>query len=156
MNQHYLSTMFFTLMLGACAPHQIGVMDFPQGEVQHVVRAEAIAWQPCPPGLPEGCEIAILEGHPKQADLFTVRFRLSEKFEMRPHTHPKDERVTILDGQVRVAFGEDARRQDAALFNAGDYYVNSRDAVHSVWIDKPAIIQITGIGPWQANFVSVP
>ena len=86
----------------------------------------------------------------RHADLFTVRFRVRETFVMPPHWHPKDERVTVISGSVGVAFGADAERQDATEFGPGDYYVNARNAVHQVWIEGPTVIQITGIGPWQA------
>ena len=131
----------------------IGEMKFPDGSVQHVVHAEDIQWQPCPPNLPEGCEMVVLEGSPKSNDLFSVRFKLSGKFVMPPHTHPKDERATILQGTAYVAFGKDATREQAKEFGPGDYYVNARDEIHSVWADEGTIIQLTGIGPWKANFI---
>ncbi len=72
---------------------------------------------------------------------------------MPPHTHPKEERVTMLNGRVSVAFGAEATHEDATTFGPGDYYVNARDAVHIVWADEDSILQITGTGPWQAHFV---
>jgi hypothetical protein len=39
-------------------------MQFPEGEVQHVVLAENIEWTPCPAHLPPGCQITVLEGSP--------------------------------------------------------------------------------------------
>jgi len=130
-----------------------GQMEFPEGEVQHVVRADQVQWKPCPPNLPKGCEIAVLEGNPKSPGLFTVRFRVSGDFVMPPHTHPKDERATILQGKAYVAFGVDGTRENAAVFGPGDYYVNARGAIHSVWADSATIIQLTGMGPWEANFI---
>jgi hypothetical protein len=59
----------------------------------------------------------------------------------------------MLEGSVAVAFGPDAGHADAKRFGPGDYYVNARGAVHSVWVDEPSVIQITGIGPWEAHFV---
>lgn len=132
---------------------QIGEMKFPEGVVQHVVYAKDIQWKPCPPNLPEGCEICVLEGNPKSNDLFTVRFRISGEFIMPPHTHPKDERVTILQGKAYVAFGKDATKADAKEFGPGDYYVNAKNAIHTVWADPSTVIQITGIGPWEAHFI---
>ena len=151
----YIKILFasvFAVIFAGCATPEIGVMKFPQGEVQHAVLAKDIKWNPCPPGLPKECELMILEGHPKKADLFTVRFRLGTAFFMPSHTHPRDERVTILSGNVSVAFGEGAVHADATHFGPGDYYVNKRDTVHTVWIDSPAVIQITGIGPWEVHF----
>ena len=138
----------------SCAGPEIGVMKFPAGEVQHVVRADGADWKPCPPALPKDCEMAVLEGNPKAADLFTVRFRVREKMKLPPHWHPKDERVTIISGKVAVAFGADSAREDATEFGAGDYYVNARHQLHSVWVEGPTVIQITGIGPWKAVYLS--
>lgn len=136
-----------------CTSPPVGEMEFPEGVVQHVVAAADIEWRACPPTLPAGCEIAVLEGDPQLPDLFTVRFRVNEEFVMPPHTHPRDERVTVLSGRMAVAFGEDADRLNASEFGPGDYYVNAHNAVHSVWADEPSVIQITGIGPWEARFV---
>lgn len=142
-----------TILIAGCAGKQVGEAEFPPGEVQHVVHGQDVSWTSCAPTLPSGCEIAVLEGDPRKPDLFTVRFRLGDSFVMPPHTHPKDERVTVLSGRMAVAFGADANRETAARFGPGDYYVNARDAVHSVWVDRSAVIQITGIGPWEADFI---
>lgn len=126
---------------------------FPEGTVQHVVLDKEVAWRPCPPNLPAGCEIAVLEGNPQKPGMFTVRFRLSDTFVMPPHTHPKDERVTVLKGLVSVGFGLDGSREDARQFGPGDYYVNMQGAIHTVWGDELVELQVTGLGPWEAHFV---
>jgi len=150
-----LPDLILSLIIIACTQltAQVGEMKFPEGIVQHVVLAKDIQWQPCPPNLPEGCGMAILEGNPKINDLFTVRFKISGTFIMPPHTHPKDERVTILQGKAYVAFGKGATRKEAKEFGPGDYYVNARNAIHTVWADPSTIIQITGIGPWEVDFI---
>jgi len=156
MIQSILYAVVLMLFLAGCEqPKQtpVGEMKFPDGTVQYVVQAKAIEWQPCPPGLPSGCELAVLEGSPKEPDLFTVRFRVSEGFVMPLHSHPKDERVTILSGKMSVAFGMDGSHETAKQFGPGDYYVNARGAIHTVWADTLSILQITGIGPWEAKFV---
>jgi quercetin dioxygenase-like cupin family protein len=147
------SILVSVLWLSGCAQSPVGDFAFPEGEVQHVVRVEDIQWGPCPPPLPPGGEIAVLEGNPNSGELFTVRFRLEEGFVMPPHTHPKDERVTVLEGRVSVAFGMDGSRENAEQFGPGDHYVNRRGAVHTVWADEASVVQVTGMGPWEANFV---
>lgn len=148
---HFLA--LFLLASGSVG-QEIGVMQFPEGEVQHVVRADSTPWKPCPPTLPTGCQMAVLEGDPQGEDLFTVRFLANGTFVMPPHWHPKDERVTVISGTVAVVFGAESERQDATEFGPGDYYVNARNAVHQVWIEGPTVLQITGIGPWKAVPVS--
>lgn len=141
------------LFTGGCAQSRIGEFEFAEGIVQHAVPADEIAWKACPPHLPSGCEVAVLEGNPQGAGMFTVRFRLTDDFVMPAHTHPKDERVTVLKGRMAVGFGVGSTRADAREFGTGDYYVNARGAVHTVWADTSSEIQITGIGPWEAHFV---
>lgn len=144
------------LLTVPASAREIGVMDFPEGEVQHVVRADDTPWVPCPPNLPSGCELAVLDGDPAAPDLFTVRFHMLEDTVVPAHRHPKDERVTVIRGTAAVAFGEGAEREDATEFGPGDYYVNRRDTVHTVWIDAGAVLQITGIGPWEVIPVKEP
>lgn len=57
---------------------------------------------------------------------------------------------------MSVAFGMDGTRENAKQFEPGDYYVNSRGAIHTVWADTLSIIQIAGLGPWEAKFVENP
>lgn len=154
-NKLSLSTLFIVLVISGCTKTSapIGEMKFPQGSVQHVVLARDIQWKPSPPNMPKSCEMAILEGSPKVNDLFTIRFKVNGEFYLPPHTHPKDERVTILQGNAYVGFGKDATRENAKKFGSGDYYVNARNEIHSVWADSGTIIQITGIGPWEAHLI---
>ena len=149
----HISLLIYIIGINLSIFSQVKEMDFPEGEVQHAVLAIDIQWKPCPPNLPQTCEIAVLEGNPKENEVFTVRFRITGNFEMPAHTHPKNERVTILNGKVYVAFDKDATKEEADLFGPNDYYVNAKEAIHKVWADKGVILQITGIGPWEANFI---
>ena len=153
MNKPMVSYLLVALFISGCAQSRVGEFDFAEGVVQHAVPWAEIPWKPCPSNLPSGCEVAVLEGNPRGTGLFTVRFRLSEDFAMPPHTHPKDERVTVLEGQVAVAFGPDGTREGATEFGPGDYYVNARGAAHTVWASRSSEIQITGFGPWEAHFI---
>ena len=153
MRRALVTHIMLLLFLSGCSQSRVGEFDFPEGVVQHTVSSTDIAWRQCPPNLPSGCEIAVLEGDPQAPGLFTLRFRLTDDFVMAAHTHPRDERVTVLAGRVAVGFGLDATRTDAREFGPGDYYVNARNAVHTVWAEKSSEIQITGLGPWEAQFV---
>jgi hypothetical protein len=98
--------------------------------------------------------MAVLEGDPRQPMLFTARFRVSSSLELKPHWHPRNERVTILSGKVGVGFGDAIDRTKVTWFEAGDYYVNAQGAHHFVVADGPAELQITGIGPWKVHYLS--
>ena len=153
MNHSRVIAIFTLLLVSACTQNPVGHVEFAEGQQQIAMLAAETSWRPCPGNLPPGCELAVLEGNPQAAGLFTARFRLPGGFAMPPHTHPKDERVTVISGKMAVAFGASATRRDAREFVPGDYYVNARGAIHHVWADETSVIQITGLGPWQADFV---
>lgn len=141
------------MLLSACAHQNLDQFAFKKGQIQHRVHLSDIQWNPCPPTLPKGCEIFILEGHPKKAGFFAVRFKVKNNFAMPLHTHPKEERVTILSGKIGVGFGAQATKDKAKIFGPGDYYVTARDIPHKVWGVEDGVIQISGIGPWSAHFI---
>ena len=64
-------------------------------------------------------------------DLFTVRFKVSGEFIMPAHTHPKDERVTILQGKAYVAFGKGATKADAKAFATAKHVVATSRAKYN-------------------------
>jgi quercetin dioxygenase-like cupin family protein len=117
---------------------------------QIVHRAAEIEWGPCPPGALSNveCRMAVLEGNPKTEQIFTFRLRTTEPFVLPPHTHPRNERVTVIEGALYVGFGDTVDKASSTRFEAGDYYVNRAGAHHFVWSDEPMVVQLTGIGPW--------
>ena len=120
------------------------------------IEPSAVPWQPAPPNLPAGAEVAVLEGNPKSAGLFTLRVRLPKDYLLAPHTHARDERVTVLEGSVQVGFGTRvAAAADANVrrYPAGSYYVNPAGLPHYISTTEPAVIQITTTGPWTLDYV---
>jgi len=126
---------------------------FPEGVEQIVQRPDDLEWGPCPPGplAGEGCQMAVLEGNPKAEQLFTFRVHITKPFVLPPHTHPRNERVTVIDGALNVGFGDTVDKEVSTRFEAGDFYVNRAGAHHFVWSDEPTTIQLTGIGPWAIH-----
>lgn len=116
------------------------------------VDAEAVAFKPGPPNMPQGVELAVLEGDPKQAGIFTLRLKAPPGFLLAPHTHPVDERVTVISGSISVGLGGSVDKSRARTFRAGGFYVNPPSASHYVFSEEGAVVQITGMGPWRVDF----
>jgi len=103
--------------------------------------------------MPKGVSIAVLEGDPTQKGVFTLRLRTPPGFSLPLHTHPTDERVTVLEGSVSVGFG--AARDDSSVrtFGPGSFYVNPPGVPHYVLSEQGAVLQITAEGPWRVDLV---
>jgi len=138
-------------LLASCQAGQPDAHSFAPGQQQIVHRAGDMPYGPGPAAVPFPCEMAVLEGSPGAAGLFTIRLRTQEPWVMPPHSHPRAERVTVLAGRIQVGFGDAVDRQASQAFGPGDYYVNAAGAVHFVWTDEPVEIQITGMGPWEIH-----
>jgi quercetin dioxygenase-like cupin family protein len=110
---------------------------------------EAIVWKDGPPTLPAGSKIAVLEGDPRAAALFTMRVRVPAGAALAPHWHPRDERVTILSGAAELGFGTVAEKTNVKRYGAGSFYVNPPRTMHYLYFPEETVMQMTGFGPWE-------
>jgi quercetin dioxygenase-like cupin family protein len=110
-------------------------------------------WKDAPPSMPAGTKMAVLEGNPQQAGMFTIRLKVPAGAKIAPHTHPRDERVTVLSGKVRVGFGKTLDAESGKTFEAGSFYVNPPAEPHYLHILEESVLQLTCEGPWKLEYV---
>lgn len=146
MKTHAWPCLAFTILL-ACAPTLRQPIQF---------EPNLAPWADAPPSMPAGTKISILEGSPKERGMFTIRLRVPAGARVAPHTHPREERVTVLSGSVLVGFGETFDASKGHRFGPGAFYVNPPDAPHFVWTEEGAEVQITGRGPWVVRPLEPP
>jgi quercetin dioxygenase-like cupin family protein len=113
-----------------------------------------IEWKAGPPSLPPGAQIAVLEGDPTKEGMFVMRIRVPNGYHIPAHTHPKPERVTIIQGTFKLAMGENPKVADAQILPVGTFGVWPAGMVHAVWIEGETIVQFHGMGPWVINYVN--
>ena len=142
---------FFTK---AQTPDSTRYAGFPNpAHVQIGLAVNDILWRDAPATLPAGTRIAVLEGDPKKAAMFTMRVQLPANAVIRRHTHPREERVTVISGGLYLGFGAQPEHQKDRLYSAGSFYLNPPGLPHLLSTgDEPAIIQITGMGPWEIQY----
>src|ERR1051326_5260161 len=134
-------------VLGACAAEH----DPSRG---HFYEPAKIEWKDGPASLPPGAKIDVLEADPTKEGMFVMRVRVPNGYHIPAHTHPKPERVTIIQGTFKLAMGTNPQLADAHVLPAGTYGVWPPDMVHVVWIEGETIVQFHGMGPWIINYVN--
>lgn len=142
---------FITFLFAAFA-----LVSFAQSDTSKAIhiRPDQLVWKGVMPPLPAGAKIAVLEGSPKDTGIFTVRFQLPPHWHLPAHTHPGDERVTVLSGSVYVGFGNVLDTTKATRYSTGSYYVNPAGSHHYIFTGSEAsIIQITSKGPWGVTYI---
>ena len=105
-------------------------------------------WTDAPASMPKGTKMAVLEGSPAKAGLFTIRLRVPAGAKIALHTHPRPERVTVLSGKLTVSIGG-----KDTTFEDGGFYVNPPDVPHSIAFDEETVLQLTCEGPWELVLV---
>jgi quercetin dioxygenase-like cupin family protein len=132
---------------GSGPVHQDGSMKthlFPLAEAK---------WVEGPASLPKGARIAVLEGDPAKAGPFVFRLRVPDGYRVPPHTHPKNERITVLQGTFNVGMGVKFDRAATTPMPAGTYGWWPAGMTHFVWAKDETILQFHGDGPWTIDYV---
>lgn len=146
----------FLAVITCIQPYTAATLDkttpLPQGAIQ--VFPDKIVWKDAPSSVPAGARMAVLEGDPKKKAMFTMRISLPPHYQLKPHWHPRNERVTVLQGSVHVGFGTVMDQAASTELSAGCFYVNPAKAAHYIWTGEgPAVLQITGLGPWEVHAI---
>lgn len=119
-----------------------------------VVKPADLKWGEAPPGLPAGGKMAVLNGDPTQTGPFTVRLKAPAGYKVMPHTHPTDERVTVISGSFRIGMGEKFDEASMQAMGPGSYVVLPSGMAHFAKGVKETIVQIDSEGPFQINYVN--
>ena len=114
---------------------------------------DELKWSHAPGFLPKGVEIAILEGDPAKAGAFTARFRIPAGTRLAPHSHPTEERATILSGRLRIGMGVHFEEEAMIAIGPGGFLLVPPGERHYALFDEDTELQLTGNGPWELVYV---
>lgn len=127
-------------------------MDTMKGHIS-IIPSE-IKWSDAP-SIGPGAKIAVLEGDPKQAAPFTMRLKLPPNFKIATHTHPADERVTVLSGTFHLGIGDKPDSAKAVAYPVGGLTViPSGVSMFAFTTDEEAVLQVNGVGPWGIEYLN--
>lgn len=129
-----------TLLLGSAAQSQVN----PGG----------LKWGPAPPSLPRGAQAAVLHGNPQAPGPFTIRLRFPPGYAVAPHSHPSDEYVTVISGQVAIGMGSRTNRARAARLVTGGFIHAPARMNHYAFTRTGAVIQVTSTGPFAVTYAN--
>lgn len=91
----------------------------PANSVVHTVNDKALQWGPCPDFLPEGCEIAVLNGDPAKRNV-DIYFRVPANSEIANHAHTSAERMILVSGEMEVTYeGEETQKLKTGSYAYG-------------------------------------
>lgn len=122
---------------------------------QHVMlNTGDLKWGPAPAALPAGAQAAVLTGDPSKPGLFTVRLKFPPGYKIAPHTHPTDELVTLISGEVSFAMGETADPARFTQMTPGAFVKAPAGMAHYVSTPGGAVVQVIAQGPFEVKYVN--
>jgi quercetin dioxygenase-like cupin family protein len=121
----------------------------------HVMTTLADAkWGPAPPMLPPGAQIAVLAGDPSKPAPYTVRLRFPANYMVPAHSHPIDENVTVVSGDLFIGMGNKLDKKSATALGTGGYALMPANHNHFAFTTSEATILLYGIGPVDFKYVN--
>ena len=106
-----------------------------------------LKWGPCPPFIPQGCEIAVLHGDPAKPNL-DVFFKVPANFTIPEHFHTSAERMTLVSGELTVTY----QGQKPTVLKTGMYAYGPAKLPHKATCGKgaPCVLFIAFESPLDA------
>jgi quercetin dioxygenase-like cupin family protein len=121
----------------------------------HVMQNLAVAaWGPAPPMLPPGAQITVLSGNPMQATPYTIRLKFPANYVIPAHSHPSDENVTVVSGQLFMGMGTKVDKTTAQALSVGGYALMPANANHFAYTTGETTIVLYGMGPVEFKYVN--
>jgi quercetin dioxygenase-like cupin family protein len=116
------------------------------------VTPEEVKWMDRP-GY-DGVKFAVIHGDPSKPGVYVIRAKFSPGAMTRPHWHPEDRFVAVLQGTWWAGEGDTFDPDKTTPLKAGSFMLHPAKAHHYDGAkDEEVIVQIIGIGPSATNLV---
>jgi quercetin dioxygenase-like cupin family protein len=115
---------------------------------------EDTQWGDAPPIVPPGAKIAVLDGNPGAEVPYTVRLKFPAHYQIPPHSHPKAEHVTVLQGTLFLGMGEKFDGNAGKPLSVGGFTTMPTGMNHYAYTQKEVVILLHGIGPIDFIYVN--
>lgn len=120
----------------------------------HAIRGEQIQWEPGPPVLPKGAQIAVLSGDPHKAGPFTIRLKTPAGYKIPAHSHPTAERVTVISGNFHFGMGDKLDEARAEKLGSGGFVDLPANMNHFAMMSTETVVQIDSEGPFTIKYAN--
>lgn len=150
------STRFSSAFLvGLAVVVVLGALAAAQAPQPHVMQnVSGATWGAAPPMLPPGAQIAVLSGNPMAAVPYTVRLKFPANYVIPAHSHPTDENVTVVSGQLFMGMGTKVDKTSAMGLGVGGYALMPANANHFAYTTGETTIVLYGVGPVEFKYVN--
>ena len=150
-----LTTAFLATLTVILSTTSFTGAETPENPASHVMQnLTAATWGPAPPMLPPGAQIAVLSGNPMQATPYTVRLKFPANYVIPAHSHPGDENVAVVSGELFMGMGAKVDKASAHGIEVGGYAFMPKTVNHFAYTTGETTILLYGVGPVEFKYVN--
>lgn len=113
-----------------------------------------LKWMDAPAGLPPGAKLAVLEGDPAKPGPFTIRLQAPDGYKIPAHTHPTDERITVISGTFHLGMADKFDEAASREMVAGSFAMMPAGMKHFAWATGETVVQVHSNGPFVIKYVN--
>jgi quercetin dioxygenase-like cupin family protein len=141
------------VVLSAVACLALASVSFAQS--QHVIQnVQDAKWGSAPPMLPPGAQVDVLSGNPGATGLVSLRVKFPAGYKIPAHSHPTDENVVIVSGEVTFGMGDKLDENSGTTLSPGGFAKMPAGMNHYAYTKQGATIQLYAEGPIEFKYVN--
>jgi hypothetical protein len=114
---------------------------------------DKLNWQPAPPALPKGAQVAVLQGDPFQPGPFVMRLKMPPGYQIPAHWHSMAENVTVISGTLYLGMGDKLDMKAGQMLRAGGFHSIGAKLHHFAFTKTGAVVQLHGEGPFDITYI---
>jgi quercetin dioxygenase-like cupin family protein len=105
------------------------------------------------PALPAGMKVSLLYGDMKKPEPVGFRIKIPAGGVLAPHTHPVDERVTVISGHFAMGEGEKFDKAALKALPVGSMAIFPTGCPMYGFASEETVIQVNAEGPWGIIYI---
>jgi quercetin dioxygenase-like cupin family protein len=138
-------------MVAAC----LTLASVSVAQSQHVIQnVKEAKWGPAPPMLPPGAQVDVLSGNPGGSGLVSLRLKFPANYKIPAHSHPTDENVLIVSGEVTFGMGDKLDEKTGTTLSGGGFAKMPAGMNHYAFTKGGAEVLLYAEGPIEFKYVN--
>lgn len=119
-----------------------------------MVNSADLKWGDAPPIFLPGAKMAVVQGNPTAASLYTVRLKAGDGYKFPAHWHPTTENVTVISGTFHIGLGDKLDESKGTTITPGGFASMPAHVHHYAWFTGETEVQVHGMGPFKLTYVN--
>jgi quercetin dioxygenase-like cupin family protein len=113
-----------------------------------------LKWGPAPAVFPVGSQMAVVSGDPSKPGPFTIQLSMPDGYKIKPHTHPTDESVNVVEGTFLVGMGDKWDAAKVKPMTMGATGAIPANMAHFAEAKGKTVVQVSSTGPFAMTYVN--